>query len=292
MLKISRKYFILSILPAALIFLSLLVYPMIKVLYLSLTDYKMTSPANPNFVWFKQYIKILTEPRFLSAVWRTLYFSSVSVIITLVLGFAIAHLLSMNGLRGLGFFRAVVLVPMLITPLVAGSIFRFMYDYDYGIINYFITRLGMSKIPFLSSPSWALNSAIIADIWQWTPFAAIVLLAGLEALPKEPLEAAAIDGAGWWRTFFSIKIPLMRPIIGVVVLIRFMDAFREFDKIYILTSGGPGTASETMSVFVYRQAFQYFDTSYGAAAGVVMLFVVSILSMLYVRLTKTIEKEA
>ena len=292
MLRISRTFFLLAILPAGLIFLSLLIYPLAQVLHLSLTNFKLTSPAVHEFVWFDQYARILTDPRFISAVWRTFYFSVASVLLTLILGFAIAHLLQTERIRGMGFFRAVILVPMLVTPLVAGSVFRFMYDYDYGIINYFITQIGLNKIPFLSSHAWALNAAIIADVWQWTPFAAIVLLAGLEALPKEPLESAALDGAGWWRTLFSIKIPLLKPVIGVVVLIRFMDAFREFDKLYILTAGGPGTASETLSIYVWRQAFNYFNTSYGAAAGVAMLMVVSLLSMFYVRLTKTIEKEA
>ena len=292
MLRISRTFFLLAILPAGLIFLSLLIYPLAQVLHLSLTNFKLTSPAAQEFVWFDQYARILTDPRFISAVWRTFYFSVASVLLTLVLGFAIAHLLQTERIRGMGFFRAVILVPMLVTPLVAGSVFRFMYDYDYGIINYFITQIGLDKIPFLSSHAWALNAAIVTDVWQWTPFAAIVLLAGLEALPKEPLEAAALDGAGWWRTLFSIKIPLLKPVIGVVVLIRFMDAFREFDKLYILTAGGPGTASETLSIYVWRQAFNYFNTSYGAAAGVAMLMVVSLLSMFYVRLTKTIEKEA
>jgi len=290
-LRISRKYFVLSILPAFLVFLTLLIYPMVNVFYLSFTDYKMTNPANFNFVWFGQYLKLLTDLRFLTALLRTLYFSSISVIIVLILGFVIAHLLTMKGLRKLGFFKAVILVPMLMTPLVVGAVFRFMYDYDYGIINYLITQIGLNKIPFLSSSAWSLNSAIIADVWQWTPFAAIVLMSGLESLPKGPLEAAAIDGAGWWRTFLSIKVPIMSPIIGIVVLIRFMDAFRDFDKIFILTAGGPGTSSEVLSIYVYRQAFQYFNTSYGAVAGIVMLFVISFLSMIYVRLTKKIEEK-
>ena len=291
MLRISRKYFVLSILPAIVVFLIFLVYPLFRVLYFSFTDIRLTNPTVYHFTGFSQYLRILTDIRFLTALLRTLYFSSISVIIVLILGFVIAHLLTMEGLRKVGFFRAVILVPMLITPLVIGSVFRFMYDYDYGIINYLLMQIGLNKIPFLSSAKWALNSAIIADAWQWTPFAALVLMSGLESLPKEPIEAAAIDGAGWWRTFFSIKLPLLNPIIGIVVLIRFMDAFKEFDKIFIITSGGPGTSSEVISLYVYRQAFQYFNTSYSSAAGIIMLFAVSILSTFYVRLSKKINQE-
>lgn len=286
---ISKKYFILSILPAGIIFLGLVIFPMLHVFYLSLTNFRLIRLGAYEIIWFDHFIR-LTEPRFISAILRTFYFSFASVILTLVLGFAIAHLLSM-ALRGMKFFQAVILAPMLITPLVIGSVFRFMYDYDHGMINYLIARLGFDKIPFLGSAAWALDAALITDVWQWTPFAAIVLLAGLETLPKEPFEAAAIDGASWWRTLFSIKIPLLRPIIGVVVLVRFMDAFREFDKIFILTAGGPGTASETMSIYVWRQAFLHFNTSYAAAAGVVMLLIVSLLSMLFLRLTKATRKE-
>lgn len=291
MLRISRKYFILSILPAVIVFLIFLVYPLFKVLYFSFTDIKLTNPAVYHFTWFSQYLKILTDIRFISSAGRTLYFSFIGVFLELVFGFAIALLLTKEGLRKVGFFRAVILVPMLITPLVIGSVFRFMYDYDYGIINYLLMQIGLNKIPFLSSAKWALNSAIIADVWQWTPFAALVLMSGLESLPQDPIEAAAVDGAGWWRTFFSIKLPLLSPVIGIVVLIRFMDALREFDKIFILTSGGPGTSSEVISLYVYRQAFQYFNTSYSAAGGVIMLFAVSILSTVYVRLSKNINQE-
>ena len=289
MIRISRRFFYLSIMPALLIFLSLVIYPTLKVLSLSFTNFKLTKTTASQFVWFEQYSTMLTEPRFLWALSRSLYFALASVLLCLIIGLAVAILLQRSDLRGMGFFRAVVLVPMLITPLVAGSVFRFMYDYDYGVINYLIGKIGLNKIPFLGDPFWALHAAIMADVWQWTPFAAIVLLAGLESLPADPLEAASLDGAGWWRTLFSIKIPLLRPIIGVVVLMRFMDAFREFDKLYILTSGGSGTSSETLSIYVWRQAFQYFNTGYGAATGVAMLVVVSVVSTLYVRLTKTVD---
>ena len=286
----SRKFFIITMLPAAIIFLSLMVYPMCQVLYLSTTDYKLTGGDVKNFVGLNQYIKIFTDSRFLSAMGRTFYFAIVSVVLSVLIGFIIAYLIQVKGVRGAGFFRTVILVPMLLTPLVAGSVFRFMFDYDYGIINYIITCLGLGKVSFLSSPVWALNSAIIVDVWQWSPFAAIVFLAGLEGIPQEPLEAAAIDGAGWWTVLFKIKLPPLKSVTGIVVLIRFMDAFREFDKLYILTSGGPGTSSETASIYVWRQAFQYFDTAYGAAAGVVMLLVITLMCTLYSRITKTVEK--
>lgn len=289
MVRLSRTFFYSAIAPAFLILLALVIYPTYKVLTYSLMEYKLTKPNASSFVWFHQYAEAFADERFRWALGRSLYFALLSVLLTLVIGYAIAELLRRDDLKGMCFFRSVILVPMLITPLVVGAVFRYMYDYDYGVVNDIIRRIGLQKIPFLGDPFWALHAAVLADVWQWTPFAAIVLLAGLEAMPREPLEAAALDGAGFWQTLWSIKMPLLRPVIGVTVLLRFMDAFREFDKLYILTAGGPGTSSETLSIYVWRQAFQYFNTGYGAAMGVVMLFVINILSTFYVKLSKTLQ---
>ncbi|MBE3584422.1 MAG: sugar ABC transporter permease [Limnochordaceae bacterium] len=289
LVRLSRTFFYSAIAPAFLILLALVIYPTYKVLTYSLMEYKLTKPNASSFVWFHQYAEAFADERFRWALGRSLYFALLSVLLTLVIGYAIAELLRRDDLKGMCFFRSVILVPMLITPLVVGAVFRYMYDYDYGVVNDIIRRIGLQKIPFLGDPFWALHAAVLADVWQWTPFAAIVLLAGLEAMPREPLEAAALDGAGFWQTLWSIKMPLLRPVIGVTVLLRFMDAFREFDKLYILTAGGPGTSSETLSIYVWRQAFQYFNTGYGAAMGVVMLFVINILSTFYVKLSKTLQ---
>jgi multiple sugar transport system permease protein len=289
MLRLSWKFFYFAIIPAFLIFLALVIYPTVKVISYSLTDFQLIKPDLSQFVWFKQYAAALTDNRFLMAVGRSLYFAVISVIFTLVLGYLIAAVMKRTDLKGISFFRVVILIPMLVTPLVAGAAFRYLYDYDYGMINDLLSRIGIGKIPFMSDPFWAIHAAIIADIWQWTPFAVIVLLAGMESMPKEPLEAAGMDGAGYWRTLFQIHLPLLRPVIGIVVLMRFMDAFREFDKLYILSAGGPGTSSETLSIYVWKQAFQYFNTGYAAAAGVIMLLIVNFVSVYYVRFSKTLQ---
>jgi multiple sugar transport system permease protein len=289
MLRLSWRFFYIAIVPAFLIFLGLVIYPLFKVISYSLTSFQLIKPNLSEFVWFEQFTTAVSDSRFQMAVGRSLYFAVISVIVTLILGYIIAALLKRTDLKGISFFRIVILIPMLMTPLVAGAAFRYLYDYDYGMINDILSRLGMEKIPFMSDPFWAIHSAIIADIWQWTPFAVIVLLAGMESMPKEPLEAADIDGAGYWRTLFQIYLPLLRPVIGIVVLMRFMDAFREFDKLYILTAGGPGSSSETLSIYVWKQAFQYFNTGYAAAAGVIMLLIVNFISMYYVRFSKTLQ---
>lgn len=289
MLRLRWGFFYAAILPAVLVFLALVIYPLAQVVYYSFTNYQLTKPDLTEFVLFKQYGKLFGESRFLMALVRSLYFSVVSVSFTLVLGYTIAALLKRDDLKGISFFRIIILIPMLITPLVAGAAFRYMYDFEYGIINDLLMRIGLGKIPFLSDPFWALHASIFVDIWQWTPFAVIILLAGMEAMPKQPLEAASLDGAGFWRMLFQMHLPMLRPVIGVVVLMRFIDSFREFDKVYIITAGGPGTSSETLSIYIWRQAFQYFNTGYAAAAGVIMLLIINIICVYYVKLSKTLR---
>jgi len=286
----SRKFLVLAILPAALIFLAFLVYPLMQVLYLSTTNFRLTRPADANFVGAEQFIRVFTDIRFLEALFRTLYFAALSVVLSVVIGFFVAYLLQRDDMKGSGVFRAIILLPMLVTPLVAGSVFRYMLDFENGIINYMITQLGFNRVAFLSSTEWAIHSAVFVDVWQWFPFAAIVFIAGLQGIPKETLEAASLDGAGFWRTLLFIKLPQIRSVTAVIVLIRFMDAFREFDKVYIMTMGGPGSSSETLSIYVWRQAFQYYNTGFSAASGIVMIFVVSILSTLFVKSSKVLRE--
>lgn len=282
----SKKFFITMLAPAMLVFLVMMIFPLSQVIYLSMTNYKLTSSVNIRFMGFTQYARLFSDERFVSALGRTFYFALMSVTFSILFGFIVAYLLQAKYVKGSGFFRTIILVPMFMTPLVAGAVFRYLYDYDYGVINDLLSRIGLGKIQFLSSPAWALNSAIIVDVWQWIPFVAIVMCAALESIPKEHIEAAEIDGAGWWRKLFFMKFPFLKSAFSIVFLIRFMDAFREFDKIYILTSGGPGTSSETVSVYTWRQAFQYYNTGYAAAAGVIMLLTINLICTAYARFSR------
>lgn len=282
----SKKFFLFTLAPAMLVFLTMMVYPLSQVIYLSFTNYKLTGSGPRRFIGLTQYIRLFSDERFIGALGRTFYFTIVSVILSVFLGFVVAYLLQAKYAYGSGFLRTVILIPMFMTPLVAGAVFRYLFDYDYGTINQILNSLSIGKVQFLSSPEWALNSAIIVDVWQWFPFAAIVLCAALESIPQEHLEAADIDGAGWWVKLFSMKLPFLKPAFSIVLLIRFMDAFREFDKIYILTSGGPGTASETVSVYTWRQAFQYYNTGYAAAAGVIMLLIINLICTIYSKISR------
>jgi len=171
---------------------------------------------------------------------------------------------------------------MLLSPIVVAIGWRLLYDTSYGVINGALAAIGVSAVPWLSSPKLALISLVLVDVWQWTPFVFLILLAGLAALPEEPYEAARIDGAGPWRQFRDITLPLLKPAILVALLLRTMDSLRLFDNVYILTRGGPGNSTETLSYFIYRTAFENFDLGYASAISFVVLLGTWAVSKLFI----------
>jgi multiple sugar transport system permease protein len=283
-MRLERKHYLVLLGPTLLVLLALLLYPTGYVLVVSFRDYELTDPAAGSpFVGLENYTTLLTDPTFFTALWKSILFTVGSVALSFVIGLAIALLLSRRDIRGSGFTRTAILIPMILTPMVIGAMFRFMLERDNGIINQILGLVGIERYPFLADPTWAMISIILVDVWQWTPFAVLVLLAGLESLPEEPFEAARVDGATRWTEFWYITLPLLAAPIAVVLLIRTMDAFREFDKIFIMTAGGPGVATETLPLFLYRAGFQDFDMGFSAATGVIMLIIVTLVSLFYVR---------
>jgi multiple sugar transport system permease protein len=283
-MRLSKRHYLIFLGPTLLILLVMLAFPTGYVLIVSLRDFQLTNPTAGNpFVGLENYRTLLSDPAFFAALWKSVLFTVASVALTFVLGMAIALLLNRRDLWGTGLTRTVILIPLILTPLVIGATYRFMLERDNGIINEILALVGLERIPFLASSAWAMTSVILVDAWQWTPFAVLVLLAGLESLPEEPFEAARMDGASRWGEFWYITLPLLAPVIAVVLLIRTMDAFREFDKIFIMTGGGPGTATQTLPIFLYRAGFQDFNMGFSAATGVVMLIIVTLVSSLYVR---------
>lgn len=283
-MRLSKRHYLIFLGPTLLILLVMLAFPTGYVLLVSLRDFQLTNPtAGKPFVGLENYRTLLSSPAFFAALWKSVLFTVASVALTFVLGMAIALLLNRRDLWGTGLTRTVILVPLILTPLVIGAMYRFMLERDNGIINEILALVGLERIPFLASSTWAMISVILVDAWQWTPFAVLVLLAGLESLPVEPFEAARMDGASRWGEFWYITLPLLAPVIAVVLLIRTMDAFREFDKIFIMTGGGPGTATQTLPIFLYRAGFQDFNMGFSAATGVVMLIIVTLVSLLYVK---------
>ena len=173
------------------------------------------------------------------------------------------------------------------TPVVVGIIWRLMYNPDLGMLNYFLSWFGFSPVNWTGMPGTALPSVMMADIWEWTPFVALILLAGLQSLPREPYEAALVDGASSWQTFCYITFPLLSPAMLVVLLIRVMDSFKTFDLIFVLTQGGPGMSTEILNYYTYRYGFKFFHLGYASALSWVLLVVVTIICMILIRILQS-----
>jgi len=264
------------LLPSGVVFLVVLVFPTLYILALMFRRESLTSPATNGFVGLDNFTTLLTESRFWEAAAHSAAFSAVSMAVSIPVGVLIGLLLHRK-LVGIGLFRAILIVPMVIAPLVVGAVFRFMFDSG-GFVEWLLGTVGIDAPAFLSVPNLSLVTVAVVDAWQWTPFVVIIVAAARETLPPEVIEAARLDGANAWQELWYCVLPQIRPLLVLVTLIRFMDSFREFDKIFIMTNGGPGTSSETLPIYLWRYAFQYLDMGYAAAVGFVMLVLISIVS--------------
>jgi len=233
----------------------------------------LLSPA-PVFIGLRNFIEIFSDNVFLYSLKVTAFFTVLSVLAETGLGFELALLLNRE-FKGLSIVRTLAIVPMMISSVAAGYLWRFMYWPRYGLLDTLLSLLGIGPLPvWLSDPETALLSVILVDIWQWTPFTSLIYLAGLNAIPREPYEAAEIDGASTWQTFRYITLPLMTGVIGVAVLFRITDCIRYFDQVYVLTRGGPGYETYTTSFYIYRIGLVgNFEIGYSSAMSWVVNFI-------------------
>ena len=229
------------------------------------------------FVGIANYTDLMSDPQFVASMIITLCYTVAVVAVEMLLGLAIALALNID-LPFIGFFRTVLVVPMMMTPIVAAFCWRLLLDPSNGVINYWIG----AHIVWLGQPGTARLSVAIVNVWQNAPYVAILLLAGLRSLPHEPMEAAAIDGASRVQTFWHVTLPLLRSYLVVAMLLRTIFEFRTFDNVYVMTSGGPANATMVLSMFTYLASFQRFDLSLGAAASWVMLLISLLLCTLFV----------
>jgi len=234
-----------------------------------------------HFAGIDHYVVLLQTPRFWNSLGVTLYFAALSVTLEVLLGLAIALLLSRR-FRGAGWVRALILLPWAIPTVVTAKLWDWVYHPDLGVLNYLLQNLGITTAPvnWLGTPSLAIHAAIVADVWKTTPFVVVLLLAGLALVPPDLYRAAALDGASPWQSFVHVTLPLLRPILLVVMLFRTIDALRAFDLLYVLTGGGPADTTETLSIYAYKILFQTMQFGYGSAIGVMMFLVVTMLSLL------------
>jgi multiple sugar transport system permease protein len=277
----DRRLKYLLLLPALLGLAAVTFYP--TLFLLKSCFYRIDLAGNQGrFVGLAHFIRLFQDPLLGKAVLNTGILTVSSVGLELLLGLALA--LAVHHAVGFkGGLRTMLLLPMVISPIVVAVSFRLLYDTSFGVINGFLSYFHIPLVPWLSSPRLALGSLVLVDLWEWTPFVFLILLAGLAAIPHEPYEAAEIDGATAWQQFRDITLPLLRPAVMVAVLLRSMDCLRLFDSVYILTRGGPGNATETISYFIYRTAFENFDLGYASAISFVVLALTLGVSKLFIR---------
>jgi len=278
----SRRHLLLPyvlVAPAVAVLLALSIYPLI---------YSITVSLQVGDAWsIGNFTRLASDNFFLTAMAHTFVFAVPALSCEFLLGLGLALLLN-SQIRGRGFFRATLLVPMMLPPVVAAIVWRLLLNPNFGAINGTLKEIGINTeaLTWTASPSLAMMSVIAVDVWQWTPFVFLVLLAGLQAIPQEPYEAALIDGSSRWQTFWHVTLPLLKPAILIVLLLRTMDLLRVFDQIFILTEGGPGFATETISLYIYRSAFRFFDFGYAAAMSFVLLALTNVISVVYIRLLR------
>ncbi len=260
----------LLVLPCALALLILGIFPLIYALRLSFHSWQLPN-LEPQFVGLENYANILHDERFYWAIVRSCFFVVTTVGIQFLLGFTGAFVLS-RGVRGLRLIGSLLLAPVMIAPVAVGAIWLPLFDINFGLLNYCLGLIGLGKVEWLATPTNALPCLMLIDIWQWTPFMLLILLAGFQSIPHEPLEAARIGGASEWRILRSISLPMLTPVIGIALLLRGIDSFGKFfDTAYLLTRGGPGTSSETLNLYIYEVGFKFFRMGYGAALSFTML---------------------
>jgi multiple sugar transport system permease protein len=284
--KSERALPYLLIAPTLCVLVALSIYPLIYAVKVSLQADSGTGTR-----WTLQnFTRLFTDDFFLSALGRTLVYAAIALTFEFLLGLGLAVLLNRR-MRGRSFFRAALLVPMMLPPVVVGVVWRLLLNPNFGAINGTLQGFGAGteSLTWTASPTLAFASVIMVDIWQWTPFIFLILLAGLQAIPEEPYEAALIDGSSPWQTFRHVTLPLLKPAILIALLLRTMDLLRVFDQIFILTEGGPGSATETISLYIYRTAFRFGDFGYAAAMSFVLLILTNAISLLYIRLLQRQE---
>ena len=267
--------------PALLLFLALTALPMLGLVALSLQEVEwLDRQGVRTWVGLWNYARLGADTLFRAGIGNTVIFAVVAVALQMILGFALA-LMTTWITRGRLFYRTVFILPILVPGIIIGAIWKLMYSFDFGIVNRVLLEFGLTPRDWLGDADLALSAVIAVDVWHWTPFCFLLLLASLETLPDDIYEAARTDGASEWQMLRYITLPLMLPALAVVFVFRMILAFKVFDEIYLLTGGGPGTATEVVSFTIYRRFFTEDQTGYGAAmsvatiATVVMLIVVA-----------------
>jgi multiple sugar transport system permease protein len=263
-------------LPALLFVAIMMVFPILYTVRNSLTGWSLGTGTPPTFIGLRNYVALFGDQRFLAAIARTFYFTAIAVAAEGVLGVGIALLLNRT-FRGKNLVSAIFLLPMMATPVAIAMVWLLIFEPTVGVANAILHKVSLPGVPWIAGPSSVIPSLALVDIWEWTPMIALIAMAGLAGLPGDPFEAARVDGASSWQVLWHVTLPLLRPTITVAVLLRMIDALKTFDIIYTMTGGGPGFGSETLNIYAYQQAFNYYN--FGYVSSVLVIFFAIVLGM-------------
>ncbi|PZN96624.1 MAG: ABC transporter permease [Hyphomicrobiales bacterium] len=263
--------------PAVLVVAGVIVFPWLFTLYMSTQDWKIG--GGPEFVGLQNFAELFRDTRFIESMGHTLYFTVLAVVLPILFGTA-AALVFHREFPFRGVLRTVFVMPMMATPVAVALVWTMMFHPQLGVLNYLLSLVGIGPQNWVYSPDTVIPTLILVEVWHWTPLVMLIVLGGLAGLPREPYESALIDGANDWHMFRHITLPLVWPFIMVAIVIRTIDALKAFDTIFVITQGGPGTASETLNIFLYLQAFQFYKIGYASAVVVIFFVIVIMLSLL------------
>jgi len=279
----EKRFARLIVLPGMIVLVLLVAGPLVYMFFNSFLSKTLAVHRPAQFIWFKNYGSLFASSRFWTDFLHTALIMVIGIPVQSVLALIIALLLNKK-FPGSRVILALFLIPVMITPVVAAFEWKIILDQRFGPLNYVLGFFGIAPRPWLARPGLAMTSILLVDTWQWTPFVTTVLLAGLASIPRQVYEASSVDGSSAFKTFWRVTMPLLRPIFALVILLRIVFIFKIFDPVQILTGGGPGTATETLSFLTYTMGFTWFDVGMTATIAVIQLIIMTIIAQLFVRL--------
>lgn len=276
-----RRYWLFA-LPAALAVGAVIVFPWLFTVYMSVQDWSVSGTVT--FVGLENYTTLFADRRFIESIGHTLYFTLLAVVAPILIGTA-AALVFHHQFPWRGLMRAIFILPMMATPVAVALVWTMMFHPQLGVLNYLLTSIGLPPSTWVYDQRTVIPTLVLVEVWHWTPLVMLIVLGGLAGLPSEPYEAATIDGANAWHMLRHITLPLVWPFIMIALIVRAIDALKTFDTIFVISQGGPGTASETINIFLYNQAFAFYKLGYASAVVVIFFVIIIALSLLllYVR---------
>lgn len=263
------------VIPALVVIAAVIIFPWVFTLWMSVN--KWTLGQSQSFAGFSNYVRLATDLRFWEALWHTVLYTGLSVIAPVFLGTLAALIFDAQfPLRGL--LRGIFVMPMMATPVAVALVWTMMFHPQLGVLNYLLSFIGIGPQEWIYNQLSVIPSLVLVETWQWTPLVMLIVLGGLASVPREPYESAEIDGANAWQKFRYLTLPMIAPFLMIAIIIRSIDAVKSFDIIYAMTQGGPGTASETINIYLYNTAFSYYDIGYGSAMAVIFFMLIVALS--------------